>query len=375
MKQIRVHVVEQSDRRHLTLRWTDPRTNKRRTESAGTRNKRQAERAAADKERHLNHGRGAIDAATWDDFRLRFEREHLQSLASGTVDAYSVALNSIEGILDPQSLDELDGSAISRFQAELRRRPVAEATIASYLRHIGAALRWAVTVDMLAEAPKITFPKRARNSKHMRGRPLVAEEFEKMLAVTPRRRPHDAARWQRYLTGLWLSGLRLSESLRLSWDAEADIRIVADDDGFMLAIQAEGQKAFRDELLPLAPEFEDFLLDTPKRMRYGLVFDLPTRSKKEVSLTVSGIGEQTNIVVERVNDKDRHPTAHDLRRSFGTRWASRVMPADLMALMRHADVKTTMSYYVQQDARGLRTRLREARQGSTKVPAEAISAT
>ena len=35
-----------------------------------------------------------------------------------------------------------------------------------------------------------------------------------------------------------------------------------------------------------------------------------------------------------------------LRRSFGTRWAKRVMPAVLKRLMRHADISTTMGYYV-----------------------------
>lgn len=40
----------------------------------------------------------------------------------------------------------------------------------------------------------------------------------------------------------------------------------------------------------------------------------------------------------------------DLRRGFGTRWVSRVKPATLKLLMRHADVTTTMRYYVTQDA-------------------------
>ena len=43
-------------------------------------------------------------------------------------------------------------------------------------------------------------------------------------------------------------------------------------------------------------------------------------------------------------------TAHDLRRSFGTRWAKRVMPAVLQRLMRHAEIATTMKYYVTMDA-------------------------
>lgn len=43
-------------------------------------------------------------------------------------------------------------------------------------------------------------------------------------------------------------------------------------------------------------------------------------------------------------------SAHDLRRSFGRRWARRLpAPVDLMRMMRHGDLKTTLDYYVQND--------------------------
>ena len=43
-------------------------------------------------------------------------------------------------------------------------------------------------------------------------------------------------------------------------------------------------------------------------------------------------------------------SAHDLRRSLGTRWAPRVKPATLQLLMRHRSIETTLKYYVAQDA-------------------------
>ena len=54
---------------------------------------------------------------------------------------------------------------------------------------------------------------------------------------------------------------------------------------------------------------------------------------------------------EGVFDEDdlRH-RADDLRRSFGTRWASRVKPARLPLLMRHKSIETTMKYYVCQNS-------------------------
>jgi len=48
-----------------------------------------------------------------------------------------------------------------------------------------------------------------------------------------------------------------------------------------------------------------------------------------------------------------HPgtaSAHDPRRAFGERWAARLMPAQLMELMRHESIDTTLSYYVGRNA-------------------------
>ena len=42
-------------------------------------------------------------------------------------------------------------------------------------------------------------------------------------------------------------------------------------------------------------------------------------------------------------------SAHDLRRTFASRWAKRVAPAILQKLMRHASIQTTMGYYVDLD--------------------------
>ena len=50
-------------------------------------------------------------------------------------------------------------------------------------------------------------------------------------------------------------------------------------------------------------------------------------------------------------------TAHDFRRAFGTRWASRVMPADLQRLMRHASIEITMKSYVNQGVSDISARL------------------
>jgi hypothetical protein len=49
-------------------------------------------------------------------------------------------------------------------------------------------------------------------------------------------------------------------------------------------------------------------------------------------------------------DRVKHVSAHELRRAFGVRWAARLMPAQLMELMRHESIDTTLRYYVGADA-------------------------
>jgi integrase len=66
-----------------------------------------------------------------------------------------------------------------------------------------------------------------------------------------------------------------------------------------------------------------------------------------IGRVLSEIGTASKIVV---NDEGKHVSAHDLRRSFGTRWASRVKPLALKRLMRHVAIETTLRYYVDQDA-------------------------
>lgn len=69
---------------------------------------------------------------------------------------------------------------------------------------------------------------------------------------------------------------------------------------------------------------------------------------KRVGRIVSRIGQRAGVIVNKADGK--FASTHDLRRSFGTRWAPRVKPATLQLLMRHQSIDTTLKYYVSQDA-------------------------
>jgi integrase len=208
--------------------------------------------------------------------------------------------------------------------------------------------------------PKL--PKGQSMAKH---RAVTFEEFERMLATVPKVRSRDAPAWERLLRGLWFSGLRLSEAVALDWN---DGPFVLNTTGKHPAfhIEAEGQKSRRSEVTPTTPDFAEWILDaTPQAERVDKVFKLvdrdtgtPLSAHNTVGPVVSAIGRKAGVVVgqtEKLINEDGRKVkktvkmfagAHDLRRSFCSRWARKVMPAILQRLARHANVSTTMSFYV-----------------------------
>ena len=156
------------------------------------------------------------------------------------------------------------------------------------------------------------------------------EEFERMLdKVVAVVGDVAAPSWQHYLRGLWTSGLRLGESLDLHWDRPDKLRVDMDGKRPMLHIPAELEKGNKDRLLPMAPEFAEFLAAVPPEERTGPVFKPLTRrgkrpSKWWASRTVCAVGKKTVVKVDQRTKGNKlvvkYASAHDLRRSFGERW-------------------------------------------------------
>jgi len=291
----------------------------------------------------------------------------------------SVVFNLVEKIVNPLRLADLTESHISHWQATLRKEGLSETTIKSYSAHLKAALRWAERMGMLVKVPKIDMPKRVKGAKVMKGRPITGEEFERMLAKVPAVVGKAAVQsWVHYLKGLWWSGLRLGESLELWWDRDDRLSVDLSSEYPMMQIPAECEKGYQDRLLPMAPEFAEFLLALPEAERIGRVFK-PQPPKRvcgerlcdsRVSKIVAAVGKAAGVKVATRSKIDpetgrrvevvKYASAHDLRRSFGERWAARVMPTDLMALMRHESIETTLRYYVGRNAQATAKTLWEA---------------
>jgi len=410
-ERVKVTVVEFGDRRHYMMQWRDSVTGRKKSKSTKVertgraKERKEAERVAAKFEAELREGRYHEPLrVTWASFRERYESEVLPSLADETESRVAGVFNRVERVLNPVRLVDLTEAKLSHLQAEMRRDGLAEPTIKTNLAHIKAALRWAERMGMLARVPKIDMPKRAKGAKVMKGRPITGEEFERMLdkiaaglaqepawrkhkptgkrKPRPRKpreiRPEVVESWRHYLLGLWYSGLRLSESLELWWDRDDRLCVDLSEEYPMLRIPAECEKGNQDRLLPMAPEFAEFLLAAPEAKRTGRVFNPlplgPPRGERlcdyRVCEMVARIGKAAGVKVASKTKADsktgergelvKYASAHDLRRSFGERWATRVMPTVLQALMRHESIETTLRYYVGRNAQNTAKVLWEA---------------
>jgi len=368
---IRVYVVNFGDRPNYQLQWRDPVTRNLRTKSTPVkatglkRDKKDAERLANDLERKLNdEGLSVPSKVTWPSFRERYEAEQVKGLALRTGEKISSVLDRFEREVNPHRLCDVDERRLSIYVTRLRAgnpdkkiSPLKESTIDGHLAHLKAALSWAKEQKLLVAIPAIPKIKRAkisRGDKVMRGRPITTEEFERMLAAVPEVVGQDAAGdWGFYLRGLWASGLRLAESLDLYWDRQDKLHPVKPGRFPMIRIPAELEKGHKDRLLPMVPEFARLLATVPAADKHGPVFKLrridgkPGRpSVDRVSKIVTKIGAAAKVRV----DATKTASAHDLRRAFGERWAAKVMPPQLMVLMRHESMETTMKYYVGRNA-------------------------
>jgi integrase len=250
---------------------------------------------------------------------------------------------------------------LSRLQNLLRKDGLKETSIACHLRHIRWALSWAVKQKLLNKVPDITFPK-ISNDDGVKGSPISLAEFQRMIDACESVRPE--ACWPKMLWGLWYSGLRLGEAMSLSWDRSAPMSVDLTGEFPRLRILASAQKSRKSEFLPLTPDFAEWMLATDPIDRYGLVFPVPAEGGKpftlsRVSKIFSAIGKKADVVVGDDGEKKKYASAHDMRRSFGSRWAMKVKPALLQKLMRHASITTTMKYYVRIDSDDIARELRE----------------
>ena len=327
------------------LKSYDPVTGESQYKSSGKRVRRDAEREAGKWQKELMNGTAKTGIRlTWESFRRRYEDEVLPSLAERTQSVRHVIMDKVETHLNPTYLVNIDDSAIVKLRKAMQDEGLSNESVRAYLMHLKAIINWACKRRLIAQKPIIELP-RSEAEDSARGRPLTEKEFEKLIESVPEVRKRDADDYKRFIRGLWLSGLRIGEAMRLSWDSSADFSIDLRGEYPSFKIKARGQKSRKAERCPMAPDFAGWLLEQwPPSERAGFVFaPISHRSEKRVINAVSDIGAKAGILVDRQSEK--FATAHDLRRSFAARWALKVKPQILQRMMRHSAIETTLKYY------------------------------
>ncbi len=373
-ERIRVYVFRSNQREHLLMQFLDPLSGKKKTRTCGTANRREALKAAAVWESELQQGRWQSPSkVTWADFRERYENEVLPGLARTTGLKVGTVLDTVERLVSPRLLRDMTADRLSTLQSKLRDEVLrlekdseghvvkvhkrSENTIDGHLAHLRAALQWAANIGLLEACPKIMRPKRAKKSTVMKGRPITTEEFERMLVKVSAVVGAEAARsWEHYLRGLWLSGLRLKESLDLYWDRDDKLCVDLSGRRPDAANPCGPGKGQPRPCAPDRPGLRCFPVGDSRGRPHGAgvrpdVAEGPratTHCGARRPGRVQDWREKAGVVVN--TGKRKFASAHDLRRSFGERWASKVMPQVLRELMRHESIDTTMRFYVGRNA-------------------------
>lgn len=358
---INVIVVDRG-RKYLYLRYTDPLTEKRVEKSAGTASHPKAQKLAGEWQRQLRDGSDpGQPRTTWAELEESYLELHGSGLSSETQSKIQTVLKSFADIIGAHRVASVTSPHVARWQASLRTAGKSEHTIASYTAHLKAAFNWAREQGLISKVPTIRKPKRASTSEAMKGRPITSEEFDRMLSQVkePFLAPIQHDGFTHLLRGLWWSGLRLEESLNLWWDRLDRISIDMTSGRPLLRIPAEMEKGNQDRLYPVATEFAEMIRAVPEECRKGAFFTVLTRDGKSYSRSrhavgkiIAELGRKAGIVVKADPKTGRREfaSAHDLRRSFGERWAKRIEAPFLQKMMRHSAIATTLRYYSSRNA-------------------------
>jgi integrase len=321
----------------LVLQWHDEQGN-RKSKSAETCSPLEAEKLRADLEYELNHGM-YLDAGRmpWEKFRELFEAEYVAALRENTRINFQQALGVFERHARPRTLEDITVRTLSAYAAALRKAPVrggkkgyAPGLVKIHLQHLHTALAWAAKQNLLARVPD--FPKNEVLEKLPQ--PVPAEPVEKLLAKVPNQQTRA------FLLCGWLAGLRLEEAYTLEWEATEDAPYL-DLARDRIVFPAGVVKGKRDQWVPLHPELRSALEALP---RTGpRVFHV---IGKRGPVTLGGMCQRIRWFAQRAGVRI---TMKTLRKGFGCRYAGRVPAQVLQKLMRHSNIKITMTYYANVD--------------------------
>ncbi|MBK8261679.1 MAG: tyrosine-type recombinase/integrase [Nannocystis sp.] len=291
-------------------------------------------------------GRGgrAAKIKTLEEYWALFEAGHVAELKYTSRLSYATLWAQIRPILGQLRLDAIDERALSHLRSHLRQ--VKKLSL-GYTRQICEAVRVALRharddgeLPKRCEVPKLTWPKQRRAKVEVYSR----EDLEKIVAA--------AANEEERVLLLLLTdaALRIGEAAGLMWKDlhlerhQAEIRrCVAKG---MLQETAKGE----DGVIALSPRLAAALREYPPRGEFLFVPDGAYSPHSAARRPAAYVQEGTLAMRVRRAEARAGLTVygpHRIRHSVLTLLAHKgVSPYALQALARHAQLSTTMKYYV-----------------------------
>lgn len=322
-----------------SVQWIDRITKKTRTKSCGN-DRTYAEQQAGKLRQEIADGLfKSIKAISYDDF----VREHLELMAgkrrAKTLVEIDLALRQFKAACDPLKLTDIDYTMLERFQGSRIADGVSPWTANKGLQILQGVLTHAVKRGYLKINP---FAGNRRElflkTPEITPETLTDDQFDEL---------YDACqddRWRAFCLLGCHAGLRSGE---ISWLEWSDIDF---DQGVLWVRNKDDEhstKSGKERMIPMSLK----MIEVLSRMQVWRLKSkfVVTNSKGDQML--NNIGGCFGRIVTRAKlvGKDDKPlfSPHDLRRTFGTNLANRgKSPKVVMDLMGHADLTTTMKFYV-----------------------------
>lgn len=336
------------------IRWHDGEGYRER--STKTRIRRDAERFLAKLE-----AEGKLEPKskdwTWEHLCEAFMEHHFPLVDPRTQTSYVTAMNAFTAFAKPDkllahisaaTLQDFKSHSLKRTkmstakkQTDKPQKKLSKATAASYLRHVRSMLSFAMERGMIAAVPVMRRAPKGESGSKMKGFALTREEFREWLRSEPDQLVRHA------LILLWTSGLRLGEAVQLEWrNGKNRVDMKARPYPMLVLGDQKNGESLSVEMPPLMARWLRRFKE-----REGRIMGGSTRSDVWSKWIIES-GKRSPVRRQGMS-----PGAHDMRRSFGTLWSQVLMPQDLQQLMRHADISTTMLYYVDRATSGLANKM------------------
>lgn len=321
---IHVYLIEPTDSPFFYAQWRLPGSNRRKTISLKTKDEAEAEQKRSELEYEVNRGIFAAPSRlTFEAFIEQYATDRLSDLAPASAPRVRSILGTFAAVSKPASLGAVNERMIREYVGHLRKLGRMASTIKSHLTRIHAAFAWAVRQKLLPAVPHFEEIKLPRHSHICFVSP---EEYPVLLAAMP------TPQWRFLVQVAWYTGMRRAELMTLRWDRVPE-GIWIDWKANRVQISAEACKADKDQWVPIHPDLATIL--EANKQTSGKVFHL-NRNLCGLSRAFSGHCRAAGLSFK----------LHDLRRSFGMRYAPLVPAQVLQRLMRHSNIQTTLRYYI-----------------------------